>query len=285
MASQISGIVSRLAPTPSGFLHLGNCFNFLLTAAIVQQQNGILRLRIDDMDAARVRADYIADIFDTLHWLGITWQEGPADSTEQTDRFSQQLRLPRYREILQQLVDTGNVFACQCSRKDIQEGSQDGQYPGTCRTMNIPLDTPGCAWRLVTPTTSIVTFEDVLLGTVSMDVAVHNRDFIIRRRDGLPAYQVTSLADDIDFGINTIVRGQDLLNSTAAQLFLAKTLNQPFLSQGTFYHHPLVLDREQHKLSKSAASQSVISMRQSGMPASEIIDYFKQWCAANGIAF
>src|SRR6187402_2066820 len=141
---------SRIAPTPSGYLHIGNAFNFLLTEFLTHQKAGILRLRIDDLDAPRMRPEYIVDVFDTLRWLEIVPDQGPRDEADYTALHSQQMRMDRYRRALSQLAETGKVFACNCSRADIQRGSSDGQYPGYCRDKGLPLDTPDAAWRFRT---------------------------------------------------------------------------------------------------------------------------------------
>lgn len=272
-------LYSRIAPTPSGYLHLGNAFNFLLTDYLVRREGGQLRLRIDDLDAPRVRPEYVADIFETLHRLGIQWQQGPRDAAGQQQRYTQQLRLPRYHNLIEQLINTGNVFACTCSRKELQQNSMDGQYPGTCRYKGLPLDTPDAALRIVTPEGSRITFQDAIAGSVETDLYRHNRDFIIRRRDGIPAYHVGSLCDDVDYGINLIVRGADLLESTAAQLYLATILGEDAFKQVPFYHHPLLMDNGGEKLSKSAGSTSLKHLWEQGESSATIRQRFAAWKA------
>jgi len=255
---------SRIAPTPSGFLHEGNACSFLLTAQIVEQARGMLRLRIDDLDAPRARPEYVEDIFETLHWLGIDWDEGPRNAEAHYARYSQQLRIPRYHQYINTLIAEGHVFACACSRKDILAHSRDGLYPGTCRNRHIPPGTPGTALRILTPDPCPVHFRDERQGDVAVDLSQAMRDFIIRRRDGIPAYHIASLADDLDFGINYIVRGADLLHSTAAQLYLASLLGEARFAAVRFLHHPLLTDSAGNKLSKSAGSASVRSLREKG---------------------
>ena len=109
----------RIAPTPSGFLHRGNATNFLLTACRAACAGAVLRLRIDDLDQERVRREYVEDIFESLCWLGIHWQEGPANVDDQEKSYSQRYRIPRYEALLQQLKESGKVFACNCSRTDL----------------------------------------------------------------------------------------------------------------------------------------------------------------------
>lgn len=254
---------SRIAPTPSGFLHEGNAFNFVLTWLWTRANNGRLRLRIDDLDAPRARPEYVEDIFRTLEWLGLDWEDGPQTPDEHYQIYSQQRRIGRYQELLNDLIEKAPVFACTCSRKDILAVNPDGAYPGTCRYKGLPLDTPDAALRLLTPEGSVVAFDDVLLGRVVVDVSQATPDFIVRRRDGIPAYHIASLADDMDHDINHIVRGEDLLESTAAQLFLSQKINLTAFEAMQFRHHPLLKDGDT-KLSKSAGSHSIKAMREAG---------------------
>jgi glutamyl/glutaminyl-tRNA synthetase len=249
-------IRSRIAPTPSGYLHIGNALNFVLTWLWVRSKGGILRLRIDDIDALRAKPEYIDDIFRTLDWLGMDWDEGPQTSDEQQRIYSQSLRAERYNELIQLLIKRGNVFACQCSRKDLNDQSCN------CLTKNTPLDKPDTALRIITPSKPIEV-NDIKAGLLHIDLNKEMKDFVIRRRDGIAAYQIASLADDLDCKTNLIVRGEDLLSSTAAQLYLASLIDEIAFSTITFYHHPLLKNEEGHKLSKSAGSSSLKTMRES----------------------
>jgi len=257
-------IRSRIAPTPSGFLHLGNAFNFQLTASLTRQFQGQLLLRIDDLDAPRIRTEYLQDIFESLDWLGIRIDAGPRNMDEQLQQYAQQFRLANYQELLDKLVIEKRVFGCDCSRKEIQAVSPEGHYPGTCRDKHLPLDTPDITWRFRTEANDLVNWRDGILGLQEVSVQEVNPDFIIRRRDGLPAYHIASLSDDISYGINLIVRGEDLRESTAAQLLLASTLKLDAFLNARFYHHPLLVDAQGNKLSKSKEANSLMSLR-SGM--------------------
>ncbi|MBC7446694.1 MAG: tRNA glutamyl-Q synthetase [Hymenobacteraceae bacterium] len=249
---------SRLAPTPSGYLHAGNALNFLLTEALVERAGGRLHLRIDDLDGARVRPAYLANIFDTLHWLGIRWDSGPHNVADFQAHYSQHLRLDRYAALLAALVARpGLVYACTCSRAQVAAttgpNGPNGQYAGTCRDKHLPLTTANAVWRVRVPPEATVQFTDGFLGSRTLDVAELVGDFVIRKKDGLPAYQTASLADDIADGITLIVRGEDLLPSTAAQLWLAAQAGSGWaaFADVRFYHHPLLLDSAGRKLSKS----------------------------------
>jgi glutamyl/glutaminyl-tRNA synthetase len=267
---------SRLAPTPSGFLHTGNGINFVLAWLLVRRSNGILRLRIDDLDAPRIDSEYIEDIFRTLEWLGLDWDEGPQTPDEHQRLFSQQLRIGRYNELIEALKSTGQVFACTCSRKEIQERSSDGQYPGTCLTKKLPLDLTNASLRLITPRPCSIRITDMQAGNTSIDIYDMARHPVIRRRDGIPAYHIASLADDTDHDISLIVRGSDLLSSTAAQLHIAGLLNMKSFKQTTFYHHPLITGDDGQKLSKSAGSTSLKAWRERGAKAEEFYSFFSK---------
>lgn len=270
-------IHSRLAPTPSGYLHTGNAFNFILTWLKVRKNDGVLRLRIDDLDAPRVRIEYLQDIFYSLHWLGLDWDEGPQNVAEQEATFSQQERIPVYQSFIDKLIRTGKVFACTCSRSDILKASADGQYQGTCISKNIPSDSEGASLRIQTPEECIIDFEDERLGSVSIDLFKTNRHFIIARRDGIPAYHVASLCDDRDNQINCIVRGEDLLESTAAQLYLASLTDTDSFLQTSFCHHSLLQNESGEKLSKSAGSWSLLQRRKNGETKTDLLSDFCRW--------
>ncbi len=270
---------TRIAPTPSGFLHIGNAYNFLLTEHLARETPASLRLRIDDLDALRVRDAYIADIFESLHWLGITPDEGPEDLAAQKSVFSQSRRLGRYNELLDKLVATGRVFACTCSRKDLAQHGADSQYGGACLHKGIPLHTPGVAWRIETPRDgATIHFHDRIMGDQMISLWETQRHFAIRRRDGLPAYHVASLCDDEDYGINLVVRGADLLPSTAAQHYLASLAGLSCFGRETrFFHHPLLQDKGGRKLSKSSGSTSLNALRQEGLSPDELRAAASDW--------
>ncbi|MDA8165227.1 MAG: glutamate--tRNA ligase family protein [Desulfobacteraceae bacterium] len=246
----------RLAPTPSGYLHLGNGVNFVLTWLMVRREGGVLKLRIDDADSARTRPEYVEDIFRQLEWLGLDWDEGPEGPDDFHRRHSQLLRLSRYREMLAALAPS--LFACTCSRKEIAARSADGLYPGTCRGRRGRPQAPHALRVRVEDNTVVgVEGEAVALGRVM-------GDFVLWRREDLPAYQLASLTDDLDDRINLIVRGRDLLASTAAQLFLAERLGGAGFLACRFHHHPLLTGPAGRKLSKSDQALSLAAMRDAG---------------------
>lgn len=261
---------TRLAPTPSGFLHLGNLFSFALTAALADRSSASILLRIDDMDRERANPDYIRDIFETLRFLGLPWTEGPQDAQEFEERYSQRHRLHLYKQALDKLLDTGLVYACNCTRTQILKQNSNGAYPGTCRHKGLSLDTADVAWRLNTETAAAVSVKTVDGTFLNAALPVAMLDPVIRKKDGFPAYQLSSVVDDIFFGIDLVVRGYDLWPSTLVQLHLASLLKEEHFLNTTFYHHPLLLDAHQRKLSKSAGDTSIHYLRQQGLSSEEV---------------
>src|SRR5690554_2173618 len=141
---------TRIAPTPSGYLHLGNVLSFAITAVLAKQSGARVMLRIDDLDRARVRPAYLADIFDTLTYLNIPWDEGPADYAAYESTYSQVHRLELYFDALARLRGQGAVFACDCSRGMLLRNHPAGAYTGRCKQRGLPLDGEGYCWRIDT---------------------------------------------------------------------------------------------------------------------------------------
>ncbi len=270
---------TRFAPTPSGYLHLGNILSFAITAAIARYYGAKILLRIDDMDQQRASPLYVEDIFTTLDYLGIKWDEGPGNPSDFEQNWSQRHRLPLYNALLDKLRHTGRAFACRCSRAEILKIAADGHYPGICKSLGLPFDAPDAAWRVDTSNSGTIGFRNLYFGedrhlheNVHSSILPPELDyFVVRKKDAFPAYQLASIADDVHFGINLIVRGADLLPSTIAQCFLARSLEIESFTQSVFYHHTLVADINGLKLSKSAGAMSVQYLRSHGLSASEIL--------------
>lgn len=260
---------ARLAPTPSGFLHAGNAIAFLLTCELASRTNATLRLRIDDLDAERVRPAYVQDIFDSLHWLGIGWDLGPTDSADHNARYSQGLRLHRYHELVDRLWTAGELYACTCTRAQLEQLRAEGLRSCACREMDLPPETPGATLRLRLPMGRQVRIPAWKGLDEMVDLAMVMDDPVLRQRSvgnvpGRAAYQIASLADDLDHGSTLIVRGLDLLPSTACQCYIAELLGLDRFLEVHFVHHELVVGADGHKLSKSGGSSSIQAMRAAG---------------------
>lgn len=260
--------VGRIAPTPSGYLHLGNVFNFLLTWYLVKKCNGVLHLRIDDIDTLRTKAEYLNDIFETLNWLDLDYDIGPKNTQEHEKVFSQKLYMNRYQEVLNLLALKNLVFACNCSRRKLQL-----QEIATCNCTikNLAINSPNCSIKLRT-------LADYYVSINNQTVKVENAsNFVVWRKDDLPAYQLTSVTYDTDNKINLIVRGLDLMQSTCMQLKLAELLEWNTFKETYFIHHPLIKNNEGYKLSKSAGALSIMQMRKNGIGAEDVYIAFAKW--------
>lgn len=261
---------TRIAPTPSGFLHLGNILSFSLTATLAHKANATMLLRIDDLDRDRAQPAYVQDIFNTLRFLEIPWQEGPQDAIEFEKEYSQVHRLPLYLEALKQLAAQGAVFACDCSRAQLYKNNPEGIYPGTCRNRKLPLATPNASWRLYTDPTRNLEVKNAAYSLTHHFLPARMKDFVVKKKDGFPAYQLSSLLDDVHYGVDFIVRGADLWPSTLAQHYLAQSLGQTAFPGTRFLHHPLLLEPGGEKLSKSAGATSIQFLRGEGRPAAAV---------------
>ncbi|MEL6710932.1 MAG: tRNA glutamyl-Q(34) synthetase GluQRS [Pseudomonadota bacterium] len=231
----------RFAPTPTGPLHLGSLVTAMASFLEARQHRGDWLLRIDDLDQARCRPDAAAQIIQTLHRLGFHWQE-PVQYQHQHQ--------PAYLEALARLHADHLLYACHCSRQQLRGQSR---YSGTCRTLNLP-DAADYAVRIRTHHHAI-TVADKWQGVVCQRLAETCGDFVVRRRDGVTAYQLAVVVDDQMAGVTHVVRGADLLESCCRQVYLQQRLGY---TTPAYQHVPLVLDNDGKKLSKSDAAQPIV---------------------------
>ena len=231
---------TRIAPTPSGFLHLGNCVNFRLIADLAADAHGTVRLRIDDMDAVRARTEYVDDIFRILAWLGISADEGPRDRADFEANYAMVLRADYYRSQLSVLREAGaQMFACTCSRTILV----DGMCVAGCPEAQLPYVVDETALRMRLPVGAVIEMSGALI-----DLRTAHGDVVIWRRDGLPSYHLVNVVEDRDARITDVIRGRDLLESSALHAYLAPLLGSQV---PTYLHHPLLVDAQGQKLSKS----------------------------------
>ena len=256
---------TRIAPTPSGYLHLGNVLSFAITAVLAEKVRAKILLRIDDLDKARVNRVYVQDIFDTLDFMEISWDEGPRDVIDFEGNYSQQHRMDMYNQALKQLADNNRVFACTCSRNQLKHANEC-----TCHDKHIPLSTKNASWRLVTDKSSELVVQSYNGQKTNTTLPVDMHSFIVRKKDGFPSYQLTSVVDDLFYGVDLVVRGEDLWPSTLAQHQLALALGNNNFGNITFYHHPLLMATSSKKLSKSAGSTSIKYLRENGRKPADI---------------
>ncbi|WP_342646332.1 glutamate--tRNA ligase family protein [Mucilaginibacter sp. CSA2-8R] len=263
----------RIAPTPSGYLHIGNVLSFALTVALAEREQANVLLRIDDMDQQRANAAYVQDIFDTLNFLELPWHEGPRNAQEFATEWSQMHRMPLYHEVLSSLQQKGQLFACNCSRSQIKALSADESYPGTCCHKALEFDKAEVNWRMQTSPSAQVSVNTWQLKEQTITLPASMQYFVVRKKDGHPAYQLSSVIDDLHFGITHIVRGVDLWASTLAQLYLAQALPADAFSNVQFYHHDLIAGADGQKLSKSSGATSVKYLREQGYKPGQVYQH------------
>jgi glutamyl/glutaminyl-tRNA synthetase len=270
---------TRLAPTPSGFLHIGNVLSFSVTAALARKCGAEILLRIDDLDRARVNNQYLRDIFDTLSFLEIPWDEGPRNVTAFNESYSQIHRMGLYRQALVQLEEAKMVFACVCSRKELMTSG-----PCLCIEKHIPLNTANASWRLKTENACELTVKNYDGTAIESFLPAEMDNFVVRKKDGFPAYQLTSIVDDIFYGVDLVVRGSDLWPSTLAQHVLAAALGQHQFNDIRFLHHPLLVEPSGQKMSKSAGAASIKYLRENGLSKADIFGLIGESLGANNRA-
>lgn len=262
---------TRLAPTPSGYLHLGNLASFILTCRLARLCGASILLRIDDLDQSRVRDEFLQDIFETLQFMELPWDEGPRSMKEFKAMYSQINRRILYRSALDHLAIQGSVFGCDCSRSQLQQISDQEAYPGVCIKRNIPLEQNGISWRLHTDENIPFMLHEFGGTTHQVQLPEGKKYFQVRKKDGDATYQLSSVVDDIHFEIDLIVRGNDLMNSSLAQLFLSNLLPSNTFDQVRFLHHPLLADKDGRKFSKTAGDIAVKTLRERGNSPEEIL--------------
>lgn len=244
-------------------MHLGNVFSFLLTAKLAKQQQAGILLRIDDLDALRAEEKYYANILEVLIQLGIEWTLGPKTLLE-IPEHSQQSRMSIYSDYLKLLIERDLVYVCTCSRSDIEKRTGDTQYDGHCRNKQHVFVSGTSSYRLRTNPNLKYQLLNEVGKSKKTNLPDTMTDFIVWRKDNIPAYQLASLCDDIYFGIDFVVRGLDLMDSTLAQLFLAEVLELHAFKNIHFLHHELLVNAAGHKLSKSAGAAAVSTLLQDG---------------------
>ena len=270
----------RLAPSPTGYLHLGHARTFWTAQRRARAAGGALLLRNEDLDRARCRPEFAAAMIEDLRWFGLDWQEGP-DCGGPHAPYAQSERLDLYRASFEQLRAAGLVYPCTCSRRDIAEsagaphesgigGGDEPLYSGRCRPEALdPAERArrtawpraGRSWRFRVPDGRRLQFSDTALGPQSAVAGEDFGDFVVWRREDMPSYQLAVVVDDAAMGITEVVRGADLLVSTFRQLLLHEALG---LTPPAFHHCPLMLDTAGHRLAKRHDALSLRALRAAG---------------------
>lgn len=271
----------RFAPSPSGEMHLGNIWTALLAWLAVRSAGGIMVLRMEDLDPDRSRPQYARQIMADLHWLGLDWDEGP-DIGGPYAPYTQDERRDCYEAAVRQLTEQGAVYPCYCSRADLHAAAQaphagetELRYAGTCRQLS-GRDIQKREQRGRQPSLRVrvpdrvIAYHDVLQGEVQQNVEAACGDFLIRRADGVHAYQLAVVVDDALMAVTQVVRGADLMSSTPRQLLLYEMLGH---NPPDFAHVPLLYGQDGHRLSKRQQSLSLAAMKQQGISPEAIIGF------------
>jgi glutamyl/glutaminyl-tRNA synthetase len=264
----------RIAPSPTGLLHLGHARTFWTAQQRARERNGVLVLRNEDIDPDRSKPEFTRAMMEDLKWFGFEWQEGP-DIGGPFAPYEQSKRSHLYHSALEKLIAGGFVYPCTCSRKDIQQAAQaphagDDElvYPGTCRGKpKSDISNPQFSWRFRVPDSEPISFNDGELGSQTFIAGKHFGDFVIWRHDDVPSYQLAVVVDDTSMKITEVVRGADLLVSTARQLLLCRAIG---LTAPGFFHCPLVTDENGERLAKRHDSLSLRALRAAGKTPEKI---------------
>jgi glutamyl-tRNA synthetase len=281
----------RIAPSPTGLLHLGHARTFWIAARRAAEHRGQLILRNEDLDSQRCRPEFVQAMLEDLCWLGIAWSEGP-DCGGSAGPYTQSERRGHYLEAWKKLLERGMIYPCTCSRKDVIEAAgapndldDEPLYPGRCRpdgsgvarlglretaeatvsTLAVPATEPsGVNWRFRVPDGEAICFSDLHQGPQRFLAGRDFGDFIVWRRDDVPAYQLAVVVDDAAMRITEVVRGADLLKSTARQILLFWALG---LEVPDYYHCDLLRDQAGVRLAKRHDALSIRKLRELGWTA------------------
>jgi glutamyl-tRNA synthetase len=263
----------RLAPSPTGYLHAGHAITFWRAQERCRAEQGKLLLRVEDLDRARCRPEFSEAVVEDLRWFGLHWDEGP---------FFQSERREFYLRVWEKLRAQGLVYPCYCSRRDIlnaviapHDEDEEPIYPGTCRPPAPVVATAhepwGVTWRFRVPDGEQMKFVDHWMGARQAIAGTAFGDFVVWRKDDIPAYQLAVVADDLAMRITEVVRGADLLRSTFRQLLLYRALG---FEPPRFHHCPLITDSSGKRLAKRDQAVSLRSLRSTGMTPEEIRNQF-----------
>lgn len=280
-AGPAGGAVTRLAPSPTGALHLGNARTFLVNWALARAGGWRIVLRIEDLDGPRIKPGAAQALEDTLRWLGIDWDEGP---------LIQSADLAPYVQALRTLAERGAAYPCELSRAQIeaaasapQQGTGEVHFPASLRPAGFvpgqpvpwPEDATTTGWRFATPPGEVV-IDDVFAGRQVITPAETIGDLAIWTKRGTPSYQLAVVVDDARQGVTHVVRGNDLLDSAARQRLLSRALG--LTPEPRYLHLPLVLGGDGKRLAKRHGDSRVETYRAAGVKPERLIALIARWC-------
>jgi glutamyl/glutaminyl-tRNA synthetase len=262
----------RIAPTPTGDMHLGHARTYAAAWRRAAAAGGALVLRIEDLDPLRCRAEYTARTIEDLAWLGLAWSEGPVYQSRRRSVFVDAWRALR---------DAGVVYPSTVSRRELRDAAHaphdddEGAEPIFPPTLRPPEGTghdaespAGATWRFRVPDGETIRFTDARRGEQSFTTGVHFGDFVVWRNDDVPAYELAVVADDVAMGITEVVRGEDLLKSTARQLLVYRALGA---TPPAWCHEPLVRDADGRRLAKRHGALSIRTLRERGLSPADVL--------------
>ena len=267
--------VTRLAPSPTGALHLGNARTFLVNWALARQQNWQIVLRIEDLDGPRIKPGVTELTIDLMRWLGLDWDVGPVIQSHNLDPYVQAMTV---------LAATGSAYPSELTRTEIeaaasapQEGSGESFFPASLRPAVEPrsFDRPDLSWRFATPA-GVVPFTDAFAGPCTIDPAATIGDYVVWTKRNAPSYQLAVVVDDSRQGITQVVRGDDLLDSTPRQLLLYRALGRG--PEPAYTHLPLVVGPDGRRLAKRHGDTRLDTYRAAGVPPERVIGLAAAWC-------
>lgn len=276
----------RIAPSPTGYLHLGHALTFWTAYERARRAGGTLVFRNEDLDPQRSRRELSQAMIEDLRWFGIEWQEGP-DVGGPFAPYEQSRRREFYVEAWRKLLRIGAIYPCSCSRKDLAQAAQapheiahaaddEPVYPGSCRGKSLAAVSPGgINWRFRVPDGERISFGDLHLGKQEFVAGRDFGDFVVWRRDDVPAYQLAVVVDDAAMEITEVVRGEDLLRSTARQILLQRALEY---SPPEYHHCPLVTDEHGERMAKRHDALSLRKLREAGKRPEEIRREWRGGC-------
>jgi glutamyl-Q tRNA(Asp) synthetase len=265
--------ITRFAPSPTGYLHLGHVVNAAWTWGVARAMGGRVLLRMEDHDRTRCRPEYEAAILDDLDWLGFQPDIAPTSSFRTgPSEFRQSDSVAHYEQALSQLREAGRAYVCECSRRDIavevpDRFNEEMRYPGTCRRKGLEPG-EGRGWRVMLDQ-GAETFRDLRLGERRQVPAEQCGDVLVRDRLGNWTYQFAVTVDDMRHGVDLVVRGEDLLESTGRQIMLARLLGRSVPPR--YLHHPLILKPGGEKLSKASGDTGIRELRDVGAHPSDVL--------------
>ncbi|MDD4621833.1 MAG: tRNA glutamyl-Q(34) synthetase GluQRS [Kiritimatiellae bacterium] len=286
--SSRQAVRGRLAPSPTGALHLGNARSFMLAWLSARSRGGTLVMRMEDLDHPKNKAGAAEAALLDLRWLGFDWDEGP-DVGGPRAPYVQSARKELYARALERLREAGLVYPCVCTRRDVEAGQSaphEGEvlfYDGTCRGRFADYDAARRAlpegrlpaWRFRVGQSAPVSFDDGFCGRFTQDVASASGDFVLAREPQGAGYMLAAVVDDAAMGVTEVLRGDDLLEATPRQLLVYRALG---LTPPSFTHVPLVVGEDGKRLAKRHGDTRIASLRESGVPPERVMGLLAWWC-------